>query len=66
MLAMGLKPGDRCAQLTGLSRSAVGACVAELVDEGLASEEPPLPDRVHNPDYLRSPVPKDMYVPDVY
>jgi polyphosphate kinase 2 len=25
-----------------------------------------LPDRVHNPDYLRHPVPPDMYVPGVY
>ena len=37
------------AELTGLSRSAVGACVAALVDEGLASEEPPLPDRPGGP-----------------
>ena len=25
-----------------------------------------LPDRVHNPDYLREPVPDDMYVPAIY
>lgn len=25
-----------------------------------------LPDRVHNPDYLRNPVPKDMFVPSIY
>ncbi|MBK7000536.1 MAG: polyphosphate kinase 2 [Rhodoferax sp.] len=25
-----------------------------------------LPDRVHNPDYLRNPVPKEMFVPAVY
>ena len=25
-----------------------------------------LPDRVHNPDYLRHPVPKDLFVPAVY
>jgi hypothetical protein len=25
-----------------------------------------LPDRVRNDDYLRHPVPEDMYVPDVY
>jgi polyphosphate kinase 2 len=25
-----------------------------------------LPDRVHNPDYLRNPVPADMFVPQVY
>ena len=31
-------------------------------------EHPPviLPERVHNPDYIRGPVPKEMYVPDVY
>jgi polyphosphate kinase 2 len=25
-----------------------------------------LPERVHNPDYIRGPIPKDMYVPDVF
>jgi polyphosphate kinase len=25
-----------------------------------------LPQRIHNPDYIRGPVPKDMYVPDVF
>ena len=25
-----------------------------------------LPARVHNPDYLRGPVPPEMYVPDLY
>jgi polyphosphate kinase 2 len=25
-----------------------------------------LPDRVHNPDYIRGPIPKEMYVPDVF
>jgi len=25
-----------------------------------------LPDRVHNPDYLRNPIPKEMFVPSVY
>jgi len=25
-----------------------------------------LPERVHNPDYIRGPVPDDMYVPDLY
>jgi hypothetical protein len=25
-----------------------------------------LPDRVHNPNYLRHPVPKEMFVPAVY
>jgi hypothetical protein len=25
-----------------------------------------LPERVHNPDYLRGPVPQQMYVPEVF
>jgi hypothetical protein len=25
-----------------------------------------LPERVHNPDYIRGPLPKDMFVPAVY
>jgi lysozyme family protein len=25
-----------------------------------------LPARVHNPDYLRGPVPREMYVPEIY
>ena len=25
-----------------------------------------LPERVHNPDYIRHPVPEDMHVPSVY
>jgi polyphosphate kinase 2 len=25
-----------------------------------------LPERIHNPDYIRGPVPKELYVPDVY
>ncbi len=25
-----------------------------------------LPDRVHNPDYIRGPIPKNMYVPDIF
>lgn len=25
-----------------------------------------LPERVHNPDYIREPIPKEMYVPNVY
>jgi polyphosphate kinase 2 (PPK2 family) len=31
-------------------------------------EHPPvrLPERVHNPEYIRAPVPQDMYVPAVY
>jgi polyphosphate kinase 2 len=26
----------------------------------------PLPKRVHNPDYLRGPIPREMYVPEIY
>ena len=37
------------ARITGLSRSAIGACVATLVDEGLATEGPPLPARGAGP-----------------
>jgi polyphosphate kinase 2 (PPK2 family) len=25
-----------------------------------------LPERVHNPDYIRGPVPREMYVPEIY
>ena len=25
-----------------------------------------LPERVHNPDYSRTPVPDELYVPDIY
>jgi hypothetical protein len=25
-----------------------------------------MPERVHHPDYIRGPIPKDMYVPAVY
>jgi hypothetical protein len=25
-----------------------------------------LPERVHNPDYIRGPIPQEMYVPDVF
>jgi hypothetical protein len=25
-----------------------------------------LPERVHNPDYIRGPVPREMYVPSVF
>ena len=32
----------------------------------IAHEPVALPDRVHNPDYLRNPVPKEMFVPAIY
>jgi hypothetical protein len=28
--------------------------------------DPVLPQREHRPDYARTPVPKDLYVPDLY
>jgi polyphosphate kinase 2 len=45
-------------------------CIRHLLDQ-IPYEEIPrqavaLPERVHNPDYLRAPVPKDMYVPGAY
>lgn len=45
-------------------------CIAHLlgqIEYGEVPHEPvEMPARVHNPDYLRGPVPKDMYVPTVY
>ena len=45
-------------------------CIHHLLSQ-LPYEEVPrdpiaLPERVHNPDYLRGPVPAEMYVPEVY
>ncbi|MBT8550000.1 polyphosphate kinase 2 [Polynucleobacter paneuropaeus] len=45
-------------------------CISHLVSQ-IPYEEIPhpeihLPERVHNPDYLRGPVPPEMYVPEVY
>ena len=45
-------------------------CIAHLLTQVpyRQVQHPPvaLPPRVHNPDYHRNPVPKEMYVPDVY
>ncbi len=45
-------------------------CIAHLLGQLPYQEvtHPPidLPARVRNPDYLRQPVPADMYVPEVY
>jgi polyphosphate kinase 2 len=42
-------------------------CIAHLLSqlpyEEIVRPEVVLPERVHNPDYIRGPVPKDMYVP---
>jgi polyphosphate kinase len=45
-------------------------CISHLLNQipyqELEHEEPALPQRVHNPNYLRGPIPKEMYVPDLY
>jgi polyphosphate kinase 2 len=45
-------------------------CIAHLLTqvhyEEVVHEKPFLPPRVHNPEYHRSPVPAEMYVPDHY
>ena len=45
-------------------------CIAHLLGqipyEGVPHRDIALPPRVHNPEYHRGPVPKDMYVPAVY
>lgn len=45
-------------------------CISHLLNQIPYKEidhpEITLPERVHNPDYLRGPVPKEMYVPDIY
>lgn len=45
-------------------------CIAHLLAQfdyqELQRDTIALPERVHNPDYIRDPVPDDMYIPDVY
>jgi polyphosphate kinase len=45
-------------------------CIAHLLTqipyEEVAHVSPALPERVHNPNYLRGPIPQKMYVPDKY
>jgi len=45
-------------------------CIAHLLGqipyEEIPHEYPALPQRVHNPNYLRGPTPREMYVPDLY
>ena len=45
-------------------------CIAHLLTqlpyEDISQPEVVLPARVHNPDYFRTPVPADIYVPKVY
>ena len=40
--------------------------LAQLPYEDISQPEVVLPARVHNPDYFRTPVPTEMYVPKVY
>jgi polyphosphate kinase 2 len=40
--------------------------LAQLPYEDVSQPEVVLPTRVHNPDYFRTPVPAEMYVPKVY
>ena len=45
-------------------------CIAHLLSripyQDVPHVEPQLPGRVHHPDYHRTPIPKEMYVPDAY
>jgi polyphosphate kinase len=45
-------------------------CIAHLLSripyQEVSHQEVALPDRVHNANYLRGPIPKEMYVPEVY
>ena len=45
-------------------------CIAHLLSqfpyEEIVRPEVVLPERVHNPDYLRGPIPREMYVPSRY
>jgi polyphosphate kinase len=40
--------------------------LSQIPYQDLPSEQITLPARVHNPDYSRAPLPKDIYVPEVY
>ena len=45
-------------------------CIAHLLTQvpyqTVKRKQVSLPRRIHNPDYIRGPVPKEMYVPDVF
>jgi len=45
-------------------------CIAHLLSQVAYTEVPhepvTLPERIHNPDYARTPIPKQMYVPQVF
>ena len=40
--------------------------LTQIPYEEVAHVNPVLPERAHNPNYLRAPIPKAMYVPDLY
>ena len=40
--------------------------LSQIPYEEVPHTNPVLPERVHNPDYVRTPIPKEMYVPDLY
>lgn len=40
--------------------------LSQVLYAEIERESVTLPDRVHNPDYLRNPVPEEMFVPSVY
>jgi len=45
-------------------------CITHLLGQipyrAVQHEHVVLPPRVHNPDYHRGPIPKEMYVPEIY
>ena len=40
--------------------------LAQIPYREVPHEAVELPERVHNPDYLRGPLPRELYVPAVY
>jgi hypothetical protein len=40
--------------------------LSQIPYQDVPHEPVTLPDRVHNPNYTRLPLPKDMYVPNIY
>jgi len=40
--------------------------LGQIPYEEVQREQVVMPQRVHNPDYLRGPVPREMFVPAVY
>ena len=51
---------------SGRGSTASSTCSLQIPYQEVVHDPIVLPARVHNPDYLRSPVPKKMYVPPVY